>query len=163
MLARLLGYSDEDLVALPEDANMGLSCGNPTAHASVSDTKAIFFKDREASYGQGALWPLSQHSQTPPVYNGTGVGTGVSVGVGTGISVGVELGSSVGVHVGEGNGVDDGSGESGVDTGDVVRECGLQAARATITTSTTIIKRLFLFIAHPLLISDPPPIPGNGR
>ena len=30
-LAKELGYSVDELQALPEGANMGLSCGNPTA------------------------------------------------------------------------------------------------------------------------------------
>ncbi len=34
-LARNLGYSGEDLAALPEGANLGLSCGNPAALASL--------------------------------------------------------------------------------------------------------------------------------
>lgn len=34
-LAELIGYEAADLVALPEGANLGLSCGNPTALASL--------------------------------------------------------------------------------------------------------------------------------
>src|SRR5689334_14808631 len=34
-LARELGYSVEELKALPEGANMGLSCGNPAALAAL--------------------------------------------------------------------------------------------------------------------------------
>ncbi len=34
-VARAVGYSDKDITALPEGANMGLSCGNPTALASL--------------------------------------------------------------------------------------------------------------------------------
>ena len=34
-LVRHIGYSSDDLAALPEGANMGLSCGNPTAIASL--------------------------------------------------------------------------------------------------------------------------------
>jgi ubiquinone/menaquinone biosynthesis C-methylase UbiE len=34
-LAGKLGYEGEDLSALPEGANLGLSCGNPTAHAAL--------------------------------------------------------------------------------------------------------------------------------
>lgn len=34
-LARQLGYSPEDLAALPEGANLGLSCGNPTTLAGL--------------------------------------------------------------------------------------------------------------------------------
>ena len=32
---QLLGYSDEELAAIPKDANLGLGCGNPTALASL--------------------------------------------------------------------------------------------------------------------------------
>jgi len=35
-LARGVGYSNEELADLPQGANMGLSCGNPTALASLS-------------------------------------------------------------------------------------------------------------------------------
>jgi thioredoxin type arsenate reductase len=34
-LAAAIGYSDDDLAATPESANMGLSCGNPTALAAL--------------------------------------------------------------------------------------------------------------------------------
>jgi len=34
-LAQKLGYSEAELAALPDGANMGLSCGNPTALASL--------------------------------------------------------------------------------------------------------------------------------
>ncbi|MFA6562357.1 MAG: arsenite methyltransferase [Verrucomicrobiia bacterium] len=34
-LAKHIGYSAEELAALPDGANMGLSCGNPTAIASL--------------------------------------------------------------------------------------------------------------------------------
>ncbi|OQY67295.1 MAG: hypothetical protein B6D46_07355 [Polyangiaceae bacterium UTPRO1] len=34
-LARTLGYSDQDLAAVPEGANLGLGCGNPVALASL--------------------------------------------------------------------------------------------------------------------------------
>lgn len=33
--ARQIGYTEEELASLPEGANMGLSCGNPTAIASL--------------------------------------------------------------------------------------------------------------------------------
>jgi len=35
MLARGIGYTAEELKHLPESANMGLSCGNPTAIANL--------------------------------------------------------------------------------------------------------------------------------
>jgi C_GCAxxG_C_C family probable redox protein len=34
-VAEAFGYSPEELAAIPKDANMGLSCGNPTAMASL--------------------------------------------------------------------------------------------------------------------------------
>ncbi len=34
-LVKNIGYSDSELAAVPESANMGLSCGNPTAIASL--------------------------------------------------------------------------------------------------------------------------------
>lgn len=34
-VAKKLGYSEEELAALPEDSNLGLGCGNPTAIASL--------------------------------------------------------------------------------------------------------------------------------
>jgi arsenite methyltransferase len=40
-LARELGYSVEELSALPEGANMGLSCGNPAALAALKPGEAV--------------------------------------------------------------------------------------------------------------------------
>src|SRR5438876_1544336 len=34
-VAQAFGYSPEELSAIPAEANMGLSCGNPTAFASL--------------------------------------------------------------------------------------------------------------------------------
>src|SRR5439155_585822 len=34
-VAEAFGYSPEELAAIPAEANMGLSCGNPTAFASL--------------------------------------------------------------------------------------------------------------------------------
>ncbi len=34
-LSREVGYSDHDLAAVPEGANLGLGCGNPLAHAAL--------------------------------------------------------------------------------------------------------------------------------
>ena len=39
--ARGVGYSDDELGALPEGANMGLSCGNPTALASLNPGEVV--------------------------------------------------------------------------------------------------------------------------
>ncbi len=40
-VASALGYSDADLAGLPEGANMGLSCGNPTAVASLRPGEVV--------------------------------------------------------------------------------------------------------------------------
>jgi SAM-dependent methyltransferase len=40
-LARSIGYSEEDLSGLPSGANMGLSCGNPTALASLRPGETV--------------------------------------------------------------------------------------------------------------------------
>src|ERR1017187_5833519 len=40
-LAKHIGYSAEELAALPEGANMGLSCGNPNALASLQPGEVV--------------------------------------------------------------------------------------------------------------------------
>jgi SAM-dependent methyltransferase len=40
-LARQIGYSAEELAALPEGANMGLSCGNPAALAALKPGEIV--------------------------------------------------------------------------------------------------------------------------
>ncbi len=40
-LARSVGYSEAELATLPEGANMGLSCGNPTALASLKPGEVV--------------------------------------------------------------------------------------------------------------------------
>jgi SAM-dependent methyltransferase len=40
-LARYVGYSADELLALPEGANMGLSCGNPTALAALKPGEVL--------------------------------------------------------------------------------------------------------------------------
>lgn len=40
-LAQQIGYSKEELEALPADANMGLSCGNPTIIAALKEGETI--------------------------------------------------------------------------------------------------------------------------
>ncbi|MBI4553996.1 MAG: arsenite methyltransferase, partial [Candidatus Latescibacteria bacterium] len=39
--ARALGYSDEELHVIPDEANLALSCGNPTAVASLHDGEVV--------------------------------------------------------------------------------------------------------------------------
>ena len=41
VLARALGYGDSDLAALPQGANLGLSCGNPTALAGLRPGEVV--------------------------------------------------------------------------------------------------------------------------
>lgn len=41
MLAASVGYSDAELAGLPEGANMGLSCGNPTALAELKPGEVV--------------------------------------------------------------------------------------------------------------------------
>ena len=40
-VARVVGYSEAELATLPEGANMGLSCGNPTAIASLKAGEVV--------------------------------------------------------------------------------------------------------------------------
>lgn len=40
-IARAVGYAQDDLGAIPEGANMGLSCGNPTALASLQPGEVV--------------------------------------------------------------------------------------------------------------------------
>ena len=39
--ARMIGYSDEDVKKIPEEANMGLGCGNPVALASLKEGETV--------------------------------------------------------------------------------------------------------------------------
>ncbi len=39
--AKSIGYSEVELAAIPDDANLGLSCGNPTALASLSEGEIV--------------------------------------------------------------------------------------------------------------------------
>src|SRR5262245_8961617 len=40
-VAEAFGYTPEELAALPAEANMGLSCGNPTAFASLKPGEVV--------------------------------------------------------------------------------------------------------------------------
>ncbi len=40
-VAKGLGYTDADLASLPQDANLGLSCGNPTALAALAAGETV--------------------------------------------------------------------------------------------------------------------------
>src|SRR6202051_2078717 len=40
-VAEAFGYSAEELASIPAEANMGLSCGNPTAFASLREGETV--------------------------------------------------------------------------------------------------------------------------
>ena len=40
-LGKAIGYSDEELKVVPEGANLGLGCGNPTALASLKEGEVV--------------------------------------------------------------------------------------------------------------------------
>lgn len=40
-IAEAFGYSAEELASIPSEANMGLSCGNPTAFASIREGETV--------------------------------------------------------------------------------------------------------------------------
>lgn len=40
-IAKAIGYSEEDLAAAPEGANLGLGCGNPSALASLKEGEVV--------------------------------------------------------------------------------------------------------------------------
>src|SRR5512144_464887 len=40
-LAKQIGYSSEELAALPDGANLGLSCGNPNAPAALRPGEVV--------------------------------------------------------------------------------------------------------------------------
>ena len=52
-LANAIGYTQSDLAITPEGANMGLSCGNPTALASLRPGGLYVILDHQAADGAG--------------------------------------------------------------------------------------------------------------
>jgi arsenite methyltransferase len=40
-MSKLVGYSDKDIVSVPEGANLGLGCGNPVALASLKEGETV--------------------------------------------------------------------------------------------------------------------------
>jgi arsenite methyltransferase len=40
-ISKAIGYSDEDMVSVPEGANLGLGCGNPVALASLKEGETV--------------------------------------------------------------------------------------------------------------------------
>jgi ubiquinone/menaquinone biosynthesis C-methylase UbiE len=49
-LAKHIGYSKEELAALPEGANMGVSCGNPNALASLQTGEVVLDLDADGGF-----------------------------------------------------------------------------------------------------------------
>ena len=41
LISRVIGYSDEEMAAVPEGANLGLGCGNPTAIAALKPGETV--------------------------------------------------------------------------------------------------------------------------
>jgi SAM-dependent methyltransferase len=41
LISKVIGYSDEELAAVPEGANLGLGCGNPTAIAALKPGQTV--------------------------------------------------------------------------------------------------------------------------
>ena len=46
--ARVMGYSDDELAAVPEGANLGLGCGNPHVHQLTLDLATV--GEQDAAY-----------------------------------------------------------------------------------------------------------------
>lgn len=63
--ARLIGYSDEELAAIPEDANLGLGCGNPTAIANLASGETVL--DLGSGAGMDAFLAASRVGETGQV------------------------------------------------------------------------------------------------
>lgn len=38
-VAQAFGYSDEELASIPKESNLGLSCGNPLAAATIKEVR----------------------------------------------------------------------------------------------------------------------------
>jgi SAM-dependent methyltransferase len=60
--SKSIGYSDEELAQIPEDANMGLSCGNPTAIASLQPGEVVL--DLGSGAGMDAFLAAQKVSET---------------------------------------------------------------------------------------------------
>lgn len=46
-IAMAFGYSEDDLLSLPERTNLGLSCGNPVAYANVKEVPTSYRQSNE--------------------------------------------------------------------------------------------------------------------
>src|SRR5215475_10165908 len=52
-VAEAFGYTPEELASIPAEANMGLSCGNPTATANLRPGEVV------VDLGCGGVWTCS--------------------------------------------------------------------------------------------------------
>ena len=59
--ARDIGYSDEELAAVPEGANLGLGCGNPLAIAAMKAGEVVV--DLGSGAGSTACWPRARSAR----------------------------------------------------------------------------------------------------
>src|SRR4030042_2649733 len=50
-ISKTIGYSDEQLQSVPEGANLGLGCGNPTALASLKKGEIVLDLGSGAGFG----------------------------------------------------------------------------------------------------------------
>ncbi|KAL3703101.1 hypothetical protein TMatcc_010289 [Talaromyces marneffei ATCC 18224] len=69
-IAMAFGYTEEDLLSLPEKTNLGLSCGNPVAYANVKEGETVV----DLGSGGGIDVFLAAHKVGP-----TGKATGVDM------------------------------------------------------------------------------------
>jgi len=42
-ISKRMGYSEKELKSVPDDANLGLGCGNPTALASLKEGEVVLY------------------------------------------------------------------------------------------------------------------------
>ena len=56
-VAEAFGYTPEELADLPTEANMGLSCGNPTATANLRPGEVVVDLGRQGRERFGLLLP----------------------------------------------------------------------------------------------------------
>src|SRR5512137_238876 len=49
-ISKAVGYSEEDMSAVPDGANLGLGCGNPVALASLKAGEVVFDRGSGAGF-----------------------------------------------------------------------------------------------------------------
>lgn len=45
-VAKAFGYSEDELASIPQDANLGLSCGNPLAIANIQEVGSLCAREQ---------------------------------------------------------------------------------------------------------------------